>query len=336
MQTNTTLPITPVMLYNMKDMKECGVVVPVYNEALGIKHFHESLLEALHGIGGRFAWHIVYVNDGSTDDTQAQLEKISKNKTASIVLVDFSRNFGKEAAVSAGLHKANELSLDCVVVIDADGQHPVTRIGSFIEKWRKGAEVVVGVRKNSQHESLVKRVGSKLFYRSMKSFTHIEIVPGSTDFRLIDKSVVTEFSKLTEHNRMTRGLIDWLGFRREYIEFDALERTHGQATYSIKKLVALAVNSYVSLSMVPLYLSGYLGMFFIVLSTLVGAFVIIEQYVFNDSLQLNVTGSAILGLLIVFLVGVILSSIGLLALYVSRTLEEAQGRPLYITRKRDD
>ena len=321
------------MLYN-DAMKRCGVVIPVYNESQGIGIFHDSLLRALREIGDGYEWRVIYVNDGSSDDSFQQLEILKSDKNITVAALDFSRNFGKEAAVTAGIHNARQQDVDCVIALDADGQHPVSKINAFIKKWEKGAEVVVGIRKNSQHEGWIKRVGSKVFYRSMKSFTSIEIIPGSTDFRLIDKVVIDEFCKLTEHNRMTRGLIDWLGFRREYIEFDALEREYGQATYSIRKLIGLAVNSYVSLSMVPLYLSGYLGMFFIVISGIAGLFIVIEQYAFNDVLQLHITGSAILGILNILLVGIILSSIGLLALYVSRTLEETQARPLYIVRKK--
>lgn len=321
------------MLYN-KAMKRCGVVVPVFNESQGIEVFHTSLIKSLREIGAGFEWQIIYVNDGSTDDSYQVLKGLKGEKKITVDTVDFSRNFGKEAAVTAGIHTAHDQDCDSVLVLDADGQHPVSQIRLFIDEWEKGAEVVVGIRKNSQHEGFIKRIGSKVFYKSMRSFTHIEIVPGSTDFRLMDRVVVEEFCKLTEHNRMTRGLIDWLGFRRAYVEFNALERIHGQATYSIKQLIGLAVNSYISLSMVPLYISGYLGIFFIVISGFAGLFIVVEQYVFNDALRLNITGSAILGILNIFLVGIILASIGLLALYMSRTLEEAQGRPLYITRKK--
>lgn len=314
-------------------MKLIGIIVPVYNESSGIAHFHNSLITALSTIKDEYKWNIFYIDDGSADDSYTILSKLESLDRYEVTPLSFSRNFGKEAAVTAGLHAANEAGVDAAIILDADGQHPVTLIHSFIDKWNKGAEVVVGVRENSKSESFVKRIGSNLFYKSMKSFTDIEIIPGSTDFRLLDKEVLGQFTVLTEHNRMTRGLIDWLGFKREYILFDALERTHGEATYSVKKLIGLAVNSYISLSMVPLYLSGYLGMFFIVISGVAGLFITIEQYVFNDALNLNITGSAILGLLNIFLVGITLSSLGLLALYVSRTLEETKSRPLYILRK---
>lgn len=314
-------------------MQQCGVIIPVYNEAPGIKHFHESLVKSLNSIEN-IKWKIIYVNDGSLDDSLKNLNSLSANKSIEIVVLDFSRNFGKEAAVSAGIHEANSLSLDAAVILDSDGQHPVKLISKFIEKWKQGSEVVVGIRKNSQHEGLTKRLGSKLFYKSLKGLTDLEVIPGSTDFRLIDALVIAEFTRLTEHNRITRGLIDWLGFKKEYVEFEALEREHGQATYSIKKLFALAINSYISLSMVPLYLSGYIGVLFIVLSLFTGVFVIVEQYILKDPLLLNISGSAVLGILLIFLVGVILSSIGLIALYISRVLEEAQNRPLYIVRKK--
>lgn len=313
-------------------MKKCAAIVPVYNEAEGLKKFHDSLTRALSGIK-ETSWEIIYVNDGSSDKSIEVLKKLSSSTKIPIETLDFSRNFGKEAATTAGIHEANSKGFDGIMVLDADGQHPVNLIYKFVEKWKNGAEVIVGVRKNSQHEGLMKRFGSKLFYKSMKGLTEVEIIPGSTDFRFIDAKVVEEFSKLTEHNRITRGLIDWLGFKRDYVEFEALEREYGNATYSVKKLFGLAINSYVSLSMVPLYISGYLGIIFIVLSVSAGLFVLVEQYIMSDPLSLHISGAAILGLLLIFLVGVILSSIGLLALYISRALEEVQGRPLYIIRK---
>lgn len=319
----------------MRDkLNSCAIIVPVYNEVDGISTFHQSLVKSLSLIKPEISWHIIYINDGSTDKSIDKLLAISKMTKNKVTVLDFSRNFGKEAAVSAGIQEANKMNIDCAVILDSDGQHPVTRIADFIKQWRSGAEVVIGVRGNSKHESLVKKFGSKFFYVSFNRLTGAGLTPRSTDFRLIDNQVIAEFSKLTERGRITRGLIDWLGFKRSYIEFDALDRQHGEASYSTKKLFQLALNSFVSLSMVPLYFSGYIGLLFMIASFITGCFILIEQFILADPLSLNFSGPTILGVILVFLVGIILSSIGLLALYIAKILEEAQNRPLYIVRSK--
>lgn len=315
-------------------MKLCSIVVPVFNESEGLAIFHDSLVSALSNITKGYNWTVIYINDGSSDESISEIRKIENNSTVKVVVLDFSRNFGKEAAVSAGITESLALGVDCTLIIDADGQHPVARIGDFIREWEAGAEVVIGVRSNSQHETLIKKFGSKFFYLGFNKLTGVKLVPRSTDFRLIDGNVVEEFTRLTERGRITRGLIDWLGFTRAYISFDALDRQHGSASYGTKKLIKLALNSFVSLSMAPLYFSGYLGVFFMLMSFLFGCFIIVEQFILSDPLRLNFSGPLILGVILLFLVGVVLSSLGLLALYIAKILEEAQNRPLYIVRKK--
>lgn len=301
-----------------------SVVVPVFNEAEGLKHFHDSLEKVLKS----HAWRheVIYVDDGSHDETPKILKKLAKFNE-NIKLISLSRNFGKEQATTAGLHTAGG---NAVIIIDADGQHPVELIPDFVNRWQKGAHVVVGVRTSNQREGLVKRLGSKMFYSSLRVFGVPNIVPGSTDFRLIDRQVLSAFKKLTERNRVTRALIDWLGYERDYIQFTAKPRQHGKATYSFKKLVRLALNGFVSLSFMPLYLSGYMGIFITLISFIAGLFAVTEKYILNDPLHLALTGTAILGIMILFLVGILLIGQGLLAIYVARIYTEVQNRPLYV------
>lgn len=301
-----------------------SIVVPVHNEADALPHFSDDLEKVLKNLGHNF--EIIFVDDGSTDETPKILKRIAKDNQQ-IKLLALSRNFGKEQATTAGLHRARG---EAVLIIDGDGQHPVELIPKFIDRWQKGAHVVVGVRTANQKEGIVKRVGSKLFYSSLRVFGVPNIVPGSTDFRLIDKQVLTAFNQLTERNRVTRALIDWLGYERDYIEFIANPRQHGTAAYSFKKLVRLALNGFVSLSFMPLYLSGYMGIFITLLSFIAGLFAVIEKYILNDPLNLALTGTAILGLMILFLVGILLIGQGLLAIYVARIYTEVQNRPLYV------
>jgi len=301
-------------------------VVPVYNEAEGIKLFHDSLLLPAVKKSCGDEYEIIYVNDGSRDDSLKIIQNIAaKNKRVRVV--GLSRNFGKEIAVTAGISVAGG---DATMILDADGQHPPERIGDFIAAWKKGAKVVVGVRETNQKEGIVKKLGSKIFYKMFNNLSGTTIVPRSTDYRLIDKIVREEFLKCSERQRITRGIIDWLGFKREYIYFDSPARLAGEASYSFRGLFKLAVNSFVSLTLKPLRMLAWIGVFITLISLVAGIAIFIEQFIMGDPLQLQFTGSALLGIFITFLVGLILISEGLLAVYLSHIYEQAQGRPMFI------
>lgn len=300
-----------------------SVVIPCYNEHTNVTSLAAALRQlAVSQTGHKFEF--IYVNDGSCDATLEKLQKLATDDKR-VKIVSFSRNFGKEMATTAGIHSATG---DAIVTIDADGQHPVELIPEFIARWSAGAQVVVGVRSNT-HKSLVKNLSSKIFYRLFNSHSDQQLVPGSTDFRLIDQAVQQEFIKLTEHSRITRGLIDWLGFRREYVYFQIDERRGDSASYGYNKLAGLALDSIVSLSLKPLYVLAYSGLAALVLSAALALFSAIEMLI-GDPLGLDITGSAYLVLLVLFLVGIILISQGVLALYISHIHTETKNRPLYI------
>jgi dolichol-phosphate mannosyltransferase len=303
---------------------QLSVVVPVFNEAAGLQQFHSSLVAALAEITAPF--EIVYCDDGSTDDTATLLAHLAHqdDRVRSVVL---SRNFGKENALAAGIATARG---QAVLMIDGDGQHPVERIADFVEAWKQGAQVVIGVRTDNSGEGWFKRVGSKYFYKLFNHLTKQELVPGSTDFRLIDRQVQQAFLELHETDRITRGLIDWLGFDRVYIPFVAKARQQGTASYSRRKLLSLAANSFVSLTSVPLYIFGYLGLGITAASFVLGATVFIEQVLLEDPLSWDFTGTAMLSIMLLFLVGVVLLSQGVLALYISHIHNQSKQRPLYV------
>lgn len=301
-------------------------VIPAYNEALGIEQFHNDLLvREIKKLQLR-KYEIIYVNDGSKDDTHAILSKIA-DKDKNTKLIDLSKNFGKEIAISAGIEQARG---DAIITLDADGQHPPTLLNEFIKKWQDGAQVVVGVRASNKEEGFVKLWGSRLFYKSFNSLPGAEIIPRSTDYRLIDKCVQQELIKFTERNRITRGIVDWLGFKRDYVVFDAPARIAGKPSYKTSQLVRLAMNSFVSLSLTPLFIFGYIGLLITTLAFFAGIFIITEQIILGDPLGLNITGSAMLGLLVSFLVGLVLMSQGIMAVYLSHIYAQAQSRPLYV------
>jgi glycosyltransferase involved in cell wall biosynthesis len=308
---------------------QLSIVVPVYNESEGITKFHQSLSKilALHSLKAQ----IIYVDDGSVDDSPQLIKKIAK-KDKSVKPLFLSKNFGKEAATSAGIHSSLG---DATIIIDADGQHPVELIPNFVNAWKDGYNVVVGVRKTNQKEGIIKKIGSQLFYTALKLLGVPNTIPGTTDYSLIDREVANAFNNLTEHNRITRSLIDWLGYRRKYIYYNAKPREYGNASYSTKKLISLAMNGFISLSFKPLYFSGYLGVLIVFLSFIASCLTLINKYVINDPLNLNVTGTALLAMLIISLVGFLMIGQGLLALYIARIYSETQDRPLYIVKNHE-
>ncbi|HEV2412540.1 MAG TPA: glycosyltransferase family 2 protein [Candidatus Saccharimonadales bacterium] len=304
---------------------QLSVIVPSYNEEKNTAPFYKQLTKELTRERG-LTYELIYINDGSSDGTVEEIRKLAK-KDPRVRLVSFSRHFGKETATTAGIHVARGKA---IVMIDADGQHPPQLIHDFLKKWRGGAKVIIGVRKANQKEGLVKRYGSKIFYSLFNTTSGTSLTPGATDFRLIDQDVQKEFKRLTERNRITRGLIDWVGFDKDIIEFVANPRMHGKASYNVSMLIQLFTNSFISLSLAPLYLLSIIGSIFTFIAFLFGIFVIVEQLIMGDPMHLKVTGTGMLGILLVFLVGIVLSSQGIIALYISRIHTETQNRPLYI------
>jgi dolichol-phosphate mannosyltransferase len=307
-------------------MKHIAVIVPVYNEAEMVSLFYAHIMPVLEGLPYRFT--LTFVNDGSRDATEACILGLAA-QDGRIRYIEFSRNFGKEAATTAGLHAADG---DAALLIDADLQHPVELIPRFIEHWEHGAQIVVGVRAKSESDSFVKRAGSRLFYRLMRLVSDTDLIPSATDFRLVDRAVVNEFNRFTEHERLTRGLIDWLGFRIALVPFAAKERLRGEASYSLRKLIRLGITSITSHSLVPLRLAGYLGASITIISLPIGLVMFVDRFVYP--LGFDFSGPAILGDILLFLVGIVLICLGMLAVYVGHIFEETRNRPLYVVSRR--
>jgi dolichol-phosphate mannosyltransferase len=230
--------------------------------------------------------------------------------------------------MSAGLHAAHG---DAAIIIDADLQMPPRLMGKFIERWHNGAEVVVGVFA-ARSMSRLHTWGSHLFYNIMRAIAPSEITPHATDYRLLDREVINVFNGMTERNRITRGLIDWIGFSRSYVYFKQAPRKFGQPTYTFKKLVDLAINSFTSYSLIPLKLAGYLGVFILLFSVPLGMFLTVERFLLHDPLHWGVNGTTMLAVMILFLIGVVLACLGLMSLYIAHIHAEVTNRPLYIVR----
>jgi glycosyltransferase involved in cell wall biosynthesis len=302
-----------------------SVVVPLYNEAASLVHLHESLVPVVSdATKGNF--EILYCNDGSTDETASIVRKLHDDD-ARVKLLSLSRNFGKELTLAAGIAKAKG---QAIILLDGDGQHPVDRIPDFIAAWNTGAKVVIGIDNDYERQGFIKSLGSRLFYSLYNRMTGEMAVQGASDFRLIDRSVQQEIIKFKEPDRITRGLIDWVGFKRAYVHFQTRTRIGGEATYSIRKLTRLASHSFVSMSPVPLYIFGYLGIVITSFALLLGVSVIAEQLLLSDPLKWRFTGTAMLSILVLFLVGLLLMSQGIIALYISHIHNLAKQRPLYI------
>lgn len=300
------------------------IVVPVYNEAAGLERFHAALTEQLAELPD-YVFEVIYCNDGSTDGTLKQLLQLAE-ANSNIRVLSLSRNFGKEAATTAGLRAAKGKA---VITLDADGQHPIELLPTFLERWQAGVPVVIGLRTDNQSAGFMKRWGSKLFYGLFNRFTGMALVPNATDYRLIDARVNAEFCKLSERNRITRGLIDWLGYQRVYIRFRAKPRLHGDAPYSFRKLFKLAIDSAISLSSSPLYVTAYIGVIVLPLSLLLGLVMVVDALL-GDPFNWHATGGAYVLVLILFLIGILLMSQGIIGLYLSHIHSETQNRPLYV------
>ncbi len=306
--------------------KLISVVVPLFNEEKGIKKFLDrELMPALETIQEEI--EIVIVDDGSSDKSLDEIKYSEANKKLTIRIISFTRNFGKEIALTAGMREARG---DAVIMIDADGQHPANEIHRMLEKWHQGAKVVTAVRNQNTTKH---RLGSKLYYMLMRIAGDKNVKEGEMDFRLLDRVVVDEFNKLAEHNRLTRGLINWLGFPQEYIKVSTKDRTTGEPSYNLRKLITLAGDSVVSSSRIPLLIFGYIGIGIMLLSGCTGLFQLIQEYILLDPMHLQWGGGVAVSLFVAFLVGIVLISQSITSIYISQIHAEVKDRPLYVVDK---
>lgn len=312
---------------NFQLIKKISIVIPVHNEAGNIVNLHARLCRVTDYLS-KYYWEFIYINDGSKDNSFEVLRDLS-SKNSAIKVIDFSRNFGKEIALTAGAHEAIES--DAVICIDADLQHPPELIPVLVQKWVEGAEVVVTIRTEIDRQALFRRIGSFIYYWLMRKMSGIDLKAKTTDFRLYDKKVIGAFVKATERERMFRGIMDWMGFKRSYVEFKADSRVEGQAGYSYGKLWRLAVNSLTAFSLWPLRLAGYLGIFISMISCGLFAWMFLSYLIHQVWIF---TPLAIAVIINMFLIGVVLMALGLVALYVGIIHTEVINRPLYIIREK--
>ena len=299
-----------------------SIVVPCYNEELNLESLFERLVKVLDTLN--LQYEIVCVNDGSRDNTLKYLIEYH-HRNPVIKIVNFSRNFGKEIALTAGIEYATG---DAIIPIDADLQDPPELIGQLIEKWREGYDVVYCKRRSRQGESWLKKFTANAFYRVIQKMTSVEIPRDTGDFRLMDRRVVEALKQLPETHRFMKGLFAWVGFKQSFIEYDRLPRFQGTTKWNYWKLWNFALEGITSFSSLPLKIWSYLGLVISLLAFLYGSFLIVRTLILGT----DVPGYASLMVAILFLGGIQLLTLGIIGEYLGRVHDEVKKRPLYLVR----
>jgi glycosyltransferase involved in cell wall biosynthesis len=304
--------------------RSIDIVVPVFNEEACIEELHARISAAIAPLPHRF--RLLFVDDGSTDRSAALCEAL-RARDPRVGLIQFSRNFGHQAALTAGLDLADA---DAVITLDADLQHPPERIPDFIAAWEAGAQIVSGVRARGA-VSLWRRASSALFYRVINAISNFEITPDSPDFRLFDARVVRSIRRLREQSRFLRGIYAWVGFRRVQIVYQEAARSAGESHYRTGDMFVFALRAVLSFSRLPLRAATYFGLFVSLLAFIYGVYAIVVNVVFHRVIP----GWTSLAVLVSFLSGVQLLTLGVVGEYLGQVLEETKRRPLYLIAAED-
>ncbi len=298
-----------------------SVVIPMYFEELVAKTCYQRLTAVMQGMGAPY--ELIFVNDGSADQTLPILKELAA-ADRHVKIISFSRNFGHQMALTAGVSRAGG---DCVVVIDADLQDPPELIPQMVNMWREGIEVVYAKRKKRKGETWFKLLTAKCFYRVLASLSDVKIPTDTGDFRLMDRKVVEAFKQLPERNRFIRGIVSWLGFKQAPIEYERDERLAGDTKYPLKKMLKFAWDGIISFSVKPLKLVGFLG----VCAMLVAAAILIYALIMHLMQKGTISpGWTSLMTAITFFAGVQLLSVSIVGEYIGRIYDESRNRPLYI------
>ncbi len=299
-----------------------SVVVPAYNEAAGIADFHRRLARVMNGLG---AWEVIYVNDGSRDETLTALALLQRTDPH-VALLNLSRNFGKEIATTAGLdHAAGE----AVIVIDADLQDPPEVIPALAAAWYDGCDMAYAQRRARAGETRLKRATAHLFYRLMQRTGRVRLPPDTGDFRLMSRRVVDAVRQLREHHRFMKGLFAWVGFSTRAVPYDRAPRHAGRSSWSYWRLWNLAVEGITSFTVMPLKVATYLGLLVAVFAVGLGVQVVGKTLLFGN----NVAGYPSLMTVVLFLGGVQLMTLGVMGEYLGRIFNETKQRPLYLVER---
>ncbi len=307
-------------------MKKVSVVIPMYNEEEVVKECYIRTKVVLNGLND-FEHEIIFVNDGSKDRTLELLKKIS-DEDKNVKIISFSRNFGHQAAVTAGL---KYVTGDCCLIIDSDMQDPPELLVDMIRLWEQGNDVIYAKRKARKGESKFKLLTAKMFYRILNGLSDVEIPKDTGDFRLADRKVIDVINSMPEHNKFLRGLFSWVGFKQIPIEYERQERFAGKTKYPLKKMLKLASDGIISFSTKPLKLIGGIGIISIFISIILLVYALVS-YIFN--LNNLASGWTSMMVAITFFAGVQLVSIWMMSEYIARIYDDTKKRPEYIIDKK--
>jgi len=295
-----------------------SVVIPCYNEGAHLASFAKAIQAAIKPLTTEY--ELLLINDGSKDNTREVAKSLINE--GNVRYLEFSRNFGKEAALMAGIDYANG---DAVLLIDADFQHPIDKLPEMAQLWQSGYDMIYGVIANRQGETFTKRLGTRLLYKLLNT-SDISIPENAGDFRWLDRKVVNSLKDLPERNRFMKGLYAWVGFKSIAIPFELKDRQSGTSTFNLRKLIKLGMAGLTSFSTAPLQLWIGLGALISLMAVMYGVYVIVETFIHGNP----VSGWPTLTVAIMLLSGIQLLSIGILGEYIGRIFTEVKRRPLYV------
>ena len=303
----------------MESGKKISVIVPCFNEEEGLKTFNKELISALPKT---YTWEIIYVNDGSSDQTLPVILDLAKENQF-VKYISFSRNFGHQNALKAGYDYA---SGDCAISLDADLQHPPAVIAQLISKWEEGYEIVNTLRHDHHNISYPKKISSGIFYQLMRKLSDIHIETGMADFRLIDKKVLKQLKLFPENFLFFRGMIPWMGFKQTIVSFTANERFAGKTKYTFKRMVKFATTGVTAFSVKPLHISVYLGSVIAIFAFLYGLYAVYIHFFTKQT----VTGWTSVIISVLFVGGINLLMLGIIGEYLGKLFIENKRRPNYL------
>lgn len=314
----------PCQVSLVPKLPRVAIVCPCFNEGVGLRPFFQQLLESLQAVDD-VRWEFIFVDDGSRDSTLQVLLELAREDER-VTIISLSRNFGHQAALTAGIESARAAAIICM---DSDLQHPPALIPKMLDLWRNGADVVCGVRDDTTGASLFKRVTSRAFYRLMNRISDTQVPSGAADFFLMSKVAHVNFCRLKERHRFLRGMLSWIGFERQFLNYTAPLRFAGKSKYSLKKMITLALDGVFSFSVFPIRLAFRFSLCVILTGGVYLLYILARAILLGDLVQgwgSMISISLILG-------GIQLFVVGLLGEYIARIYEENKGRPVYIVKR---
>ena len=303
-------------------MKKLSIIVPCYNEEEMLQIFYKEVSDNLKNI----KWNVIFVNDGSNDNTLEVIKEL-ENSYDNVKYISFSRNFGKESAIYAGLDYSTE---DYVVLMDADLQDPPSLIPKMME-YIKEYDIVGTRRVTRKGEPFIRSFFARLFYKIANKITKIELVDGARDFRLMKREVVNAILDLKEYNRFSKGIFQWVGFETKWLEYENIERQKGESSWSFWELFKYSIEGIVSFTTAPLHIATITGIFFSIIAFLAIIVIVIKTLLFGE----HVEGWPSTVSIILFLSGIQLFAAGIIGEYLAKIYLESKKRPIYIIKEKD-